>query len=102
MYGLIEADQRIIATMAVQAVDTALKWELNILKHEVKKPFLPKGTKSSILTKSLYKGATKLVAPVAAAATAGVVHGTIKVKKNRRTLWQTKNLSTKALTKSSS
>ena len=36
-------------------------------------PYVPKGTKPSILTKA--KGWAKLVAPVAAAATAGVVHG---------------------------
>ena len=52
---------------------------VNIKYTKAGKPFLPKGTKSSILTKA--KGATKLVAPVAAAATAGVVHGTIKGKK---------------------
>ena len=42
-------------------------------------PYVPKGTKSSILTKA--KGITKLVSPVAAGATAGAVHGTIKSKK---------------------
>ena len=42
-------------------------------------PYVPKGTKSSILTKA--KGLTKLVAPVAAAATAGAVHGKSKGKK---------------------
>jgi len=42
-------------------------------------PYVPKGTKSSILTKA--KGLTKLVAPVAAAATAGAVHGKSKSKK---------------------
>ena len=36
-------------------------------------PFVPKGEKSSRLTKA--KGWAKLVAPVAAAATAGAVHG---------------------------
>jgi len=52
---------------------------VNIKYTKAGKPFVPKGTKSSILTKA--KGATKLVAPVAAAATAGAVHGTIKGKK---------------------
>jgi len=42
-------------------------------------PHVPKGTKSSILTKA--KGITKLVSPVAAGTTAGAVHGTIKGKK---------------------
>ena len=46
---------------------------INIKYTKAGKPFVPKGTKSSILTKA--KGITKLVAPVAAAATAGVVHG---------------------------
>ena len=52
---------------------------VNIKYTKAGKPFVPKGTKSSILTKA--KGLTKLVAPVAAAATAGAVHGTIKGKK---------------------
>ena len=52
---------------------------VNIKYTKAGKPFVSKGTKSSILTKA--KGLTKLVAPVAAAATAGVVHGTIKGKK---------------------
>ena len=42
-------------------------------------PYVPKGTKPSILTRA--KGVTKLVSPVAAGATAGAVHGTIKSKK---------------------
>ena len=52
---------------------------VNIKYTKAGKPFVPKGTKSSILTKA--KGLTKLVAPVAAAATAGAVHGTIIGKK---------------------
>ena len=39
-------------------------------------PYVPKGTRSSILTRA--KGAAKLVSPVAAAGTAGAVHGKIK------------------------
>ena len=46
---------------------------VNIKYTKKGKPYVPKGTKSSILTKA--KGLTKLVAPVAAAATAGAVHG---------------------------
>ena len=46
---------------------------VNIKYTKKGKPYVPKGTKSSILTKA--KGFTKLVAPVAAAATVGVVHG---------------------------
>ena len=42
-------------------------------------PYVPKGTKPSILTKA--KGWAKLVAPVAAATTAGAVHGKSKGKK---------------------
>ena len=52
---------------------------VNIKYTKKGKPFVPKGTKSSILTKA--KGLTKLVAPVAAAATAGAVHGKSKIKK---------------------
>ena len=52
---------------------------INIKYTKAGKPFVPKGTKSSILTKA--KGLTKLVAPVAAAATAGAVHGKSKGKK---------------------
>ena len=42
-------------------------------------PYVPKGTKPSILTKA--KGWTKLVAPLAAASAAGAVHGKSKSKK---------------------
>jgi len=42
-------------------------------------PYVKTGTKPSMLTKA--KGLTKLVAPVAAAATAGAVHGKSKGKK---------------------
>ena len=52
---------------------------INIKYTKEGKPFVPKGTKSSILTKA--KGYTKLVAPLAGALTAGAVHGTIKGKK---------------------
>ena len=52
---------------------------VNIKYTKKGKPFVSKGTKPSILTKA--KGLTKLVAPVAAAATAGAVHGKSKGKK---------------------
>ena len=52
---------------------------VNIKYTKTGKPYLPKGEKPSILTKA--KGLTKLVAPVAAAATAGAVHGKSKSKK---------------------
>ena len=45
-------------------------------------PYVPKGTRSSILTRA--KGAAKLVSPVAAAGTAGAVHGTIKKRKGKK------------------
>ena len=45
-------------------------------------PYVPKGTRSSILTRA--KGAAKLVSPLAAAATAGAVHGTIKKSKGKK------------------
>ena len=56
---------------------------VNIKYTKAGKPYLPKGEEPSMLTK--VKGLTKLVAPVAAATTAGKIHGTIKGKKNRRT-----------------
>ena len=52
---------------------------VNIKYTKKGKPFVPKGTKSSILTKA--KGLTKLVAPVAAGATAGAAHEKSKDKK---------------------
>ena len=52
---------------------------VNIKYTKKGKPFVPKGTKSSILTKA--KGYSKIVAPLAGALTAGAVHGTIKGKK---------------------
>ena len=55
---------------------------VNIKYTKKGKPFVPKGTKSSILTKA--KGAAKLVSPLAAAATAGAVHGTIKKSKGKK------------------
>ena len=42
-------------------------------------PYVPKGTKASILTKA--KGLTKLVSPVVAGATAGAAHEKSKDKK---------------------
>ena len=52
---------------------------VNIKYTKAGKPFVPKGTKSSILTKA--KGYTKLVAPLAGALTVGAVHGKSKGKK---------------------
>ena len=52
---------------------------VNIKYTKAGKPYLPKGEKPGMLTKA--KGLTKLVAPVAAAATAGAVHGKSKSKK---------------------
>jgi len=52
---------------------------VNIKYTKKGKPYLPKGEEPSMLTKA--KGLTKLVAPVAAAATAGAVHGKSKSKK---------------------
>ena len=45
-------------------------------------PYVPKGTKPSMLTRA--KGVTKLVSPVAAAGTVGVIHGTIKKRKGKK------------------
>ena len=52
---------------------------VNIKYTKAGKPFVPKGTKSSILTKA--KVLTKLVAPVAAGVTSGAIHAKIKGKK---------------------
>ena len=52
---------------------------VNIKYTKAGKPFVPKGTKSSILTKA--KGWAKIAAPVAAATTAGTIHGKSKGKK---------------------
>ena len=52
---------------------------VNIKYTKAGKPFVPKGTKSSILTKA--KGLAKIAAPTVAAATAGTVHGKRKGKK---------------------
>ena len=52
---------------------------VNIKYTKAGKPFVPKGTKSSILTKA--KGLTKLVAPVAAGITASAIHHKVKGKK---------------------
>jgi len=45
-------------------------------------PYVPKGEKSSRLTKA--KGWAKLTAPVTAAATAGTIHGAIKAKQKSK------------------
>ena len=52
---------------------------VNIKYTKAGKPYVPKGTKSSILTKA--KGYSKIVAPLAGALTAGAVHGKSKSKK---------------------
>ena len=52
---------------------------VNIKYTKAGKPYVPKGTKPSMLTKA--KGWAKLTAPIAAAATAGAVHGKSKGKK---------------------
>ena len=52
---------------------------VNIKYTKKGKPYVPKGTKPSMVTK--VKGITKLVSPLAAGVTAGAVHGTIKGKK---------------------
>ena len=52
---------------------------VNIKYTKAGKPYVPKGTKPSMLTKA--KGWAKLTAPIAAAATAGAVHGKSKSKK---------------------
>ena len=45
-------------------------------------PYVKTGTKPSMLTKA--KGYTKLVAPLAAAGTAGTIHGAIKAKQKSK------------------
>jgi len=45
-------------------------------------PYVPKGTKPSMLTKA--KGWAKLTAPIAAAGTAGTIHGAIEGKKKSK------------------
>ena len=52
---------------------------VNIKYTKKGKPYVPKGTKPSMLTKA--KGITKLVSPIAAGATAGAIHAKIKGKK---------------------
>ena len=52
---------------------------VNIKYTKKGKPYVPKGTKPSMLTKA--KGATKLVAPFAAALTATAIHDKVKGKK---------------------
>ena len=52
---------------------------INIKYTKAGKPFVPKGIKPSMLTKA--KGATKLVAPFAAALTATAIHDKVKGKK---------------------
>ena len=55
---------------------------VNIKYTKKGKPYVPKGEKPSILTKA--KGAAKLVSPIAAAGTAGTIHGAIKAKKKSK------------------
>jgi len=55
---------------------------INIKYTKAGKPYVPKGTKPSMLTTA--KGWAKLTAPITAAATAGAVHGTIKGKKKSK------------------
>ena len=45
-------------------------------------PYVPKGTKPSMLTKA--KGWAKLTAPITAAGTAGTIHGAIKAKQKSK------------------
>jgi len=52
---------------------------INVKFKKSGRPYVPKGEKSSMLTRA--KGATKFVSPLVAAATAAAVHGTIKDKK---------------------
>jgi len=52
---------------------------INIKYTKKGKPFVPKGTKSSILTRA--KGWSKIASPVIAGGTAAAVHGKIKDKK---------------------
>ena len=52
---------------------------VNIKYTKKGKPYVPKGTKPSMLTKA--KGMTKLVSPLAAGLTGGAIHGKIKGKK---------------------
>ena len=52
---------------------------VNIKYTKKGKPYVPKGTKSSIITKA--KGFAKLTSPFTAGATAGAIHGKIKSKK---------------------
>ena len=52
---------------------------VNIKYTKKGKPYLPKGTQPSILTKA--KGLTKLVSPIAAGITASAVHHKVKGKK---------------------
>ena len=55
---------------------------VNIKYTKTGKPFVPKGTKPSMLTKA--KGWAKLTAPIAAAGTAGTIHGAIKAKQKSK------------------
>ena len=52
---------------------------VNIKYTKKGKPYVPKGTKPSMLTKA--KGFAKLTSPFTAGATAGAIHGKIKSKK---------------------
>jgi hypothetical protein len=52
---------------------------VNIKYTKAGKPYVPKGTKPSMLTKA--KGAAKLTSPITGGITAGAVHAKIKGKK---------------------
>ena len=52
---------------------------VNIKYTKAGKPYVPKGTKPSMLTKA--KGFVKLTSPITVGLTAGAVHGKIKGKK---------------------
>ena len=55
---------------------------VNIKYTKKGKPFVPKGTKPSMLTKA--KGITKLVSPLAAGLTGGAIHAEIKKRKGKK------------------
>jgi len=55
---------------------------INIKYTKKGKPFVPKGTKPSMLTKA--KGWSKIAAPVIAGSTAGTIHAEIKKRKGKK------------------
>jgi len=55
---------------------------INVKFKKSGKPYIPKGEKPSMLTKA--KGWAKLTAPIAAAGTAGIIHGAIKAKQKKK------------------